>query len=1133
MAENENRTDEHCTFGAGIPDGLPANGQLPPEYLGGPGSYEREPDRSSSMYYPDEAHGYMGLQHRVPGQADGTWFGVRGTLADGTIFIDSPTAGLHAFKNEAEADAFMRDNGVMQAPAINGKLPDAAIEERVRGVLQRTGGFPSRGMYMAASDTMKMLMRNITRLTGNGWEAVRAHAAITQSNETQGIFSRLNFYERYKELDAKAFDAAMAQMPEEDLLKTLAGRLMYAHMAIKQSLYDRDSVLAAVSRQLGFTRDYAGSLERQRNRIGAVASGEGSPQVQTLRALQEMGKKYGWTFEQLSLYRLALHTAERAEMADSIVKHYSETSGIEADRIRSTFLPDLENPAAFPRFNAETGRLDLENPVRLSRSESLLSARQYLDSLPAEQRAHLESANKILTKEYTSLLGHMYAEGMISHDQFNLYSRSQNYMPLRDHLTFKNGVRPIPAETMIGRATLAENPVAQLFGWLEGGYRRNAQNRLNRTLYDWAAHAVSTGLVRIDNEAIELIENEPTQRATGRRGDDNSFIVRFPAEKPGDNPIIKRVSFDTSRPLGRLLAKAYVPEQARGQLYQAAAGFNRFASILMTNAKPSWALKNTAWNLGVTPFSVQSAFGMTTAQSIRFLRPYLMNVGRLYHTSLHPSKHVLDDPLTRLLIENGAGTINDSRFDPGASARASRFDMTPLREMARTDPLGALQQGAKKAWRNVLHISHTPDIAFQVGAAKTYIEQTAGRDFKTYDEALTYARQNPQVMDQALAGSRRILPNFTRKGTMTTLSAFFPFFNATAQTLPFMGQMAKSPTGLAGAALGILAGYATLEFARDEMGEDGGYLKNADANVYLGHGVQVPVDYAGHPAMKIGNELWKLQNGYTDMHSATAAVALAMADALSPVGAPGEGQDPGYWALYNIAPYAVRPAITGLTGRDPYGNAVDADTATDATGKRIEDPYPYQLARPNTPGWANAQAKAFHDTIGDYFFLTGGRIAAVENSVFPGVAGAADVFSGQSQAKYGETPSAAGGLLDIIAPSFQAHTDLYAGRTAVEDAFRHGLRALGNPNALPTTKHNLLTSLGPQGARLQTLRDAADRAMKNIRVEGYNTQQLTRMKLHAASQAERNRYDELLAQVRAESNRIGRHYAELMRQTAS
>ena len=1151
MADENDRDDLHCGFGGGahpMPEGIPPNGEIPPDDMTGPGTYYTAPQPSSMDYSPDQNIGVYGLCYQSAPGLGSAYFGIRGTL-DGKHFIQSVQHGTTMFDSEDAMNAYMRKMGVRDVADRESSIPRHQIEALLKEG-NGAGGFPTPGHYAVAPPVIKMLMRQITRLTGNGWESVVTYASLDHANDLAQQYANANIIGRYRSLTKQQLSDALERTPMAVMDQTAAGALLNKYLWLQTNLYDKDAVLNHLSRALGLG-DYAGALENARNQIGANASGLFSAQYRLYRDIVEAGRTHGFSLDQLDMYRRAMHVAERWEMAGARAEAYAKSIGTTKERVLETYLPGLRNPSAFPEINPNTGKRfrplpdGHEGPAPDRTPEQVAEdAQTYLKGLPEEQRRILDGVNKQLSNQYQLALDGMLKEGFVDSIHHKLYSSAQNYYPMREDDLLAGGIRPIADEGIVGRSTMSKNPTGQLLGWIEGVHRRNAQNRVNAIVYHWALGATHTGIVKINEikSVASEIENGLSQQARPSNTE-HTIIVRFPSVEKNGKPVVVRVSFNADNQLGKLLSKGNVPQPVKAWPFQAAAGFNRFASIMMTNARPAWFLKSTAWNLGLTPISVQSAFGLSTREAGRFLfgadgrSAYLSNVARVYRDMLAPNRDPAEDHFIRWLYENGAGTLNDARFDPGTGSSRAAFEMTSLRDLvAQRKPLNLLNQGSRAAWRGMLHISHTPDIAYQFGAAKTFMQMRAGREFANYDELARFMEANPELAYKTLQGSRRILPNFTRRGAATTLQSLFPFFNASAQTLPFVSKVIRTPFGLGGAASAIILGMASMELAREEFGEDGADLKNTDGHLYLGYGVQVPMDYAYHLPLQIGAQAWKMANGYTDARSAMEAVALSAMEMVSPVGVPQEGQNVASWALYGSMPYALRPAITAFSGMDAYGNPLDADSVVDPdSGRRVENPSPYQLGRPTTPGWADSVAYALHSTVGDFSAASPGRISAVTRAVIPVVPSLFDIAGGSSQARAGQVPSVGGGLLDLLAPDFQAQVDPYGARADFEREMAAAVRSAPGSSSIPHTQQNLLSRLGSNVNRYAVAHEQAASQARKVMVRGMTLPQLRARLVRASSpggsQSDVLLYQQLLAEGQNKVDRIWRDAADRSRRS--
>jgi hypothetical protein len=260
------------------------------------------------------------------------------------------------------------------------------------------------------------------------------------------------------------------------------------------------------------------------------------------------------------------------------------------------------------------------------------------------------------------------------------------------------------------------------------------------------------------------------------------------------------------------LLKALKPGDNSHPVLQAMSTVTNMASMLMT-ATPSFWLKAAGWDLVTILGTTQGAFSTATdkmplvASYAQVIRTYKNALPALADAARTTLERDVVSPLRRLYNASGGGvvfgkeyTLQDSIVDA-----APRGDLLSLRKSASVIP-AALNVG-----------SHVMSDAVRFAAFKAFLEAKHGAPLNTQGEIEAFVRANPEALETALTGSKKLLGNYEDMGQGILLRSVVPFYSAAAvgvgQTLP---RILTTNQGITSMSVLAATAFATAVAAMDE-----------------------------------------------------------------------------------------------------------------------------------------------------------------------------------------------------------------------------------------------------------------------------------------------------------------------------
>lgn len=1067
-----------CGFNGNIPENY--NGEpAPQENQGGADTSKGTPNKS--VFDPSPQEGSYIYILTKEGNVTGHKYPVydeEGNISQWGITDNTEINGSydHIFPTEEEADQYIINNDMRVAGR-------AANISNIDSRKPFTGGFLTRNSYAVSSDAEKWVARKITELAGNTWEGTRLVSRFTQLN----ILGKASESARFLEEAAntgKSLDQILAEQPDEVISKTVAGRLLNTSRYMNQYFYNKYAPLRALAPgNTGTTSDYARYMERSLQTARAQACGESSFAKIAYRSLQQIFRNNKLDYRTFEKFMLANHTYERIELLqkqfDAINDAIPKAKSVEeADRLKNELrefktMVNYKNPTM---FTFETKGANGENVSLIGKE----AADAFLGTLSDDVKAEYEKAAQMLKRFRNDMLERKRVSNSITGSQYEIYSNFNYYMPLRE--LEEDGSRfetQLPVHIM-GRSTEAQDPLGQLFRFLEDGVYRSHVN----TLYKNVVNDILASK-NMDIGYLNYAEVEPTKDGLSykiKNKDPNAlYILNHGETKPEIMAFHFRMDTELGKRMAEALNKNGQMSPRASMMMHVVAGYTRWTSMLVTTFRPAMFVNNTFWNLGLGIGASQQAFNLPTRGVLPFLTRLYPNIGR---TAIEYFKDYDNRSAAFKLFQSlGGGTSRYSQFDITRGSRDIEISLQPVQQALSERPIDAIASYGRGAVNKITHLSHTPDIALQAAAFKTYLEHASGRswsDPKDLNDLIRYMNDNPEVIKQALDGSRRMLPNFAQAGSQTAFTSFFPFFNATVQTLPFFTNILKTPTGAASLGAALVAGYFGEKWLHDDYGNKGNDVAKAHNGVYIGNGNVIPIDYAYRFPLEIGAALYRHMEQGEDIQKGAGSLVRPALEMLSPMLPPAGSSNAPSWYMA-VSPAIVKPFVSLAFGINSFGQSVDAENPIDPeTGSKIINPHPSDYGKPSTPAWAIQVSKATQDipVIGSLMYP--GRIAEFARDIIPPVTSLYDSIEGSSMALHNRDATTTNILRDIFAPSTHADPNLFS----PTDEYKKTLVEMLNKETGNTsvTSRSLLESDNPRANEINRINKELEARVRRLYV---------------------------------------------------
>jgi hypothetical protein len=257
--------------------------------------------------------------------------------------------------------------------------------------------------------------------------------------------------------------------------------------------------------------------------------------------------------------------------------------------------------------------------------------------------------------------------------------------------------------------------------------------------------------------------------------------------------------------------------------------------------------------------------------------------------------------------------------------------------------------------------------AVRFASFRAFMEQTNGGAFKSDAELRTFVENNPQVVDNAILGSKKLLGNYEDVGQQVLLRSVVPFFNAA--TVGMTQQVPKLyGTSQGRGAMAVLAGlayFAALAATEDEDDKDtDGFGKHLRRNssyesLHIGNAV-IPIPHEMRLAIVAGNYLAaQSSDKKQDMDKINSMFVKTAYQTLIPI--PGVASSiEGRSLATDFGPMGTLLLLAG--NNDPWGKARVNKEWTENAENRAKGLYNFPNNKDTS--WAVAASKGIYDATG-------------------------------------------------------------------------------------------------------------------------------------------------------------------------
>ena len=549
-----------------------------------------------------------------------------------------------------------------------------------------------------------------------------------------------------------------------------------------------------------------------------------------------------------------------------------------------------------------------------------------------------EYASKFITKElYESMKGRL-------------------YLPMRERGTSLNKTG-LKKEARVTRSQ--DNTIESLFASITARSNNVARNQSLREFGQvLMAHPIPE-LVTVNKETAKvtsIADLEEYSNDTGHEGswvyiEDGKRIVITPALAE-HRELLKKT--DRSAVLAKLAAT------------------QRFASMVRVMFVPMTQVAMLLRDAIQVQINVQAAF------------PKLSNEEALsagYNTVLNGFKSFS----TLAKSRGGQVKLQDKKLDSaiksvydangGGIAVGSRYGI----ETANRDVLSAIDDGSNaKTWRHTKDVSakgrdkalgflHALEDVYRFGSFKTYLEIKHGGPFASEEQFRTFIELNPEVLGDAIMGSKKLLGNFDKRGTTQTGPALMMFFNSTMQgNTSFYGALHTSH----GRRMLTLFALTTLALAmvdiggteEDESGKSLASRRSLQSSV-IGFGdlwYPVPAELRG--VASAAKNIAYLANGDISAGEFAFGSAMSLAQTFLPFQVEGsaESDNPLAVPALSFVPALGQGVAQTMFDINAFGGKLTNDAVYDKEGRQIKNPADFMKINQSDSEWAVSLAEGLY-----------------------------------------------------------------------------------------------------------------------------------------------------------------------------
>lgn len=613
----------------------------------------------------------------------------------------------------------------------------------------------------------------------------------------------------------------------------------------------------------------------------------------------------------------------------------------------------------------------------------------YLNSLPERDKAVFREAAQKVWDQWQVVLKQEERSGILSTEQYRkLGGLDENgqrakdayefYVPLRNEEELNGWL--MPQQGISGRTSEAANPFAalviQLQQRMSAVYKNDAMRELGATLKE---------------HPIPEVRNYETFKL---RWDVNGKLVGIPEHVRNyknavywqENGTLKVMHINDQTRDGRAMLKALKPNNMnQNTLLRGIGSVTRYMAMFNTVLNPAFQMKTVAWDITSTLLNYQAAYGgnITAAQGAKLALQSVLRAGRLLpQVAMDRYNYKSESAAYNLFGKLGGGMGAGAFLNQGNIERSVLFDgLTTNRRMIEADGLlKGSAQVVKGYAETALHMLHSADDAIRFAGFVEFLQHNTGRDITTMkaDELATFVRNNQQLVDQGIRGSKEINGNFERQGNGGMLHNLYAFWNAAMQGSRLFASIASSRQGQYGMmalmAMGMVSALEGTSSPDDDDGAGGSNyanLRNRKNSVILGDAA-VPLIYEGRLPYVLANSMTLFMTGKLSAGQMVKDVLTSGWEMFSPI-TPLDSGDMGFSALYSVTPTAAQLAFPLFLGKTAFGSSTDATFVTGPDGKRVYNPMPSETAKPGTSYLARQIAEGM-DAVGLGSIAFPGRI---------------------------------------------------------------------------------------------------------------------------------------------------------------
>jgi Large polyvalent protein associated domain 38 len=540
--------------------------------------------------------------------------------------------------------------------------------------------------------------------------------------------------------------------------------------------------------------------------------------------------------------------------------------------------------------------------------------------------AQLEAASEFMREAEQRVSEAEYRSGVIDKATFDdRQKRNFVYAPFR---TYNPEQSLAGMESATGRSSQADNPYIV--------HQATMAARMSRAMSNETRTAIAEGVLDNMSPAMAQIIKPIGELQLDRRAVTPDVPAEWIPVSKAEGTI---VYYRNGKPYGLQIID---PNLRKTMKYVEADGVVRFIGSMrnfyqgtLTRWNPAFLVKAAGWDMFTAYANSQAAFGtqnIDNAVATKFANAVVGNAIRLMPAALKRGvMQQTDKTILQLFVSSGgelsfADRYADNRADL-ASLGASANGLLKLGNKATT----ATGAAAGAVFRRLEGGLQFVEEAVRAGGFKAFLEHKHGGKFASDEELKEWAKANPEILQQAAIGSKRLVTNFEQTGDANGLRTWLLFFNPAMQgAFSVIPSMLSSTHGRKVASLiGTIAMLAAAGASDDrDVDEKAMFTRTkgfGDKLVFGDMAVDMPPEL--RPFVAMGYAAVGVMRGHLDEGEAIALVANKTIDAMSPFRVTHEGPTKLDWM--NRAAYTVAGPLQfvapGVTGKDYFGKPIESN----------------------------------------------------------------------------------------------------------------------------------------------------------------------------------------------------------------